>query len=112
MDGRCASTKPMAGKQHPKGFGVDLPSQERGGVEAAPAVAMRRFETQVNGGRYGAWGEDGVGELEESVGPGVEAVVERATEGTSGVESVGGVHGVPIMHSPTALSALFTCQQG
>ena len=45
-------------------------------------------------------GEDGVGKLEEGVGPAVEAFVQRATES---LESIGGFHSVPIMHLPPAL---------
>ncbi len=44
--------------------------------------------------------EDGVGELEESVAPAVEAFVERVAEA---VESIGRFHDADIMHSPTAL---------
>jgi hypothetical protein len=61
-------------------LGVYLPSIQRG-VKAAPAAAMRRFEAQVNGRRNGVRGEDGVCELEEGIGPAVEAFVERVTEG-------------------------------
>jgi len=42
---------------------------------------MRRFEAQVNGRWDGIRGEESIGEFEESVGPAVEAFVERATEG-------------------------------
>jgi hypothetical protein len=42
---------------------------------------MRCLEAQVNGRRDAIRGEEGVGELEEGVGPAVEAFVERATEG-------------------------------
>jgi len=70
----------MAGDQSPQGFGVYLPSIQRG-VEAAPAAAMRRLEAQVGGGREGICTEESVGEFEESVGPAVEAFVERVTEG-------------------------------
>ena len=51
-------------------------------------------------------GEDGVGELEESVCPAVEAFVERAAEGA---KSIGRFHGVPIMHLPRAFRIL--CRQ-
>jgi hypothetical protein len=44
-------------------------------------------------------GEDGVGELEESVGSVVEAFVKRVAEA---VESIGWFHDAPIMHSPSA----------
>jgi hypothetical protein len=50
-------------------------------VEAAPAATMRRFEAQVSGRRNGIRGEEGVGELGESIGPTVEAFTERGTEG-------------------------------
>jgi hypothetical protein len=50
-----------------------------------------------------ARGEDGVGEFEEGVAPGGQTFVERAAEG---VESVGGIHNVLIMHSPIALRML------
>jgi hypothetical protein len=70
----------MAGDHSPQGFGVDAPSPKRG-VKAAPAAAMRCFEAQVNGGGGAIRGEESIGELEEGVGPAVEAFVERATEG-------------------------------
>jgi hypothetical protein len=47
--------------------------------------------------------EDGVGELEESVCPAVEALLERAAEG---LESIGRFHGVPIMHPPRSFRIL------
>ncbi len=100
-DRRCSAPgKRIAGDQIAQGFSVDPSSPERG-VKAAPAAAMRRFEAQVNGRRGGTVrGEDGVGELEESVAPAVEAFVERAAEA---VESIGRFHDAPIMHWPTAL---------
>ncbi len=52
--------------------GVYLPSIQSG-VKANPAATMRRFEAQVNGRRDDIRGEEGVGELEESIGPTVEA---------------------------------------
>ena len=65
---------------------------------------MRGLKAQVNGRRYGAVdGEDGVGELEESVAPGVETLIEGVTEA---VESVGRFHDEHIMHSPKALRTL------
>ena len=70
----------MAGEQFPQGFSVDAPSIQCG-VKAAPAATMRRFEAQVNGRRNSIRGEEGVGELEERIGPTVEAFVERVTEG-------------------------------
>jgi hypothetical protein len=61
---------------------------------------MRRLEAQVNGRRDGrVRTEDGVGELEEGVAPGVEALVERAAEA---LESIGRFHDAPIMHPPPA----------
>jgi hypothetical protein len=84
VDGRCcsASSKRMAGEQGPQGFGVYVPSIQRG-VKAAPAATMRRLEAQMNGRRNGGVrSEQSVGELEESIGPAVEAFVERVTEGT------------------------------
>ena len=89
----------MAGEQPPQSFGVD-PSPIQRGVEAAPAATMRCLEAQVNGRRDGGVrSEDGVGELEESVAPAVEAFVERVAEA---VESIGRFHDAPIMHSPRA----------
>ena len=57
------------------------------------------------GGGRGATvcGKDGIGELEESVGPAVEAFVERAAEG---LESIGRFHDAPIMHSPRVFRIL------
>jgi hypothetical protein len=70
----------MAGEQLSESFEV-YPSLPERGVEAAPTPTMRRLEAQVNGRRYGAaGGEDGVGELEESVTPGVEAFIEGVAE--------------------------------
>ena len=43
--------------------------------------------------------EDGVGQFEEGVAPGVEALVERAAEA---LESIGRFHDAPIMHPPPA----------
>ena len=77
---RSAPSKRIAGEQSPQSFGVDAPSPERG-TEAAPAAAMRRFETQVNGRRDAIGTEESIGELEEGVGPAVKAFVERAMEG-------------------------------
>ena len=68
---------------------------------------MRRFEAQVDGRRDGIRGEEGVGELEESIGSTVEAFVERVPEGAQSVESVRGFHGAPIMHSPAAFRILY-----
>jgi hypothetical protein len=61
---------------------------------------MRRLEAQVNGRRDGrVRTEDGVGQFEEGVAPGVEALVERAAEA---LESIGRFHDAPIMHPPPA----------
>ncbi len=68
-------------------------------LEAAPAATMRRLEAQVDRRRDGVRGEEGVGELEKSIGSTVEAFVERVAET---VESIGRFHDAPIMHSPTA----------
>jgi hypothetical protein len=54
-------------------------------------------------------GEDGAGELEEGVGPAMEAFVERATEGT---KSIGMFHGVPIMHPPEPSASFATSGVG
>jgi hypothetical protein len=71
----------MADEQFPQSFGTYPPSIQ-GGVKAAPAATMRCFEAQVNGRRNGGVRtEEGVGEFEESIGPAVEAFVERVTEG-------------------------------
>jgi hypothetical protein len=51
-------------------------------------------------------GEDGVGELEESVSPAVEAFVERAAED---LQSIWRLHGAPIMRSPRAFRVF--CRQ-
>jgi hypothetical protein len=63
---------------------------------------MGNLEAQVNGRRDAIGGEESIGEFEESIGPRVKAFVEGATEGGQSMESVGGLHNVPIMHSPTA----------
>jgi hypothetical protein len=90
----------MAGEQPPQGFGVD-PSPPERRVKAAPSATMRCLEAQVNRRREGGVRtEDGVGELEESVGSVVEAFVKRVAEA---VESIGWFHDAPIMHSPRAL---------
>jgi len=75
-DGRSfASSEWVTGEQLPQGFGVD-PSSVQSGIKAPPAASMRRLEAQVNGRGDDVGGEDGVGELEESVGPAVETFVE------------------------------------
>ncbi len=47
-------------------------------------------------------GEESIGEFEESIGPTMEAFVEGLTKGGQSMESVGGLHNVPIMHSSRA----------
>ena len=70
------------------------------GVEAAPSATMGRLlEAEVDGGRYGVCAEEGVGKVEESIGPTVEALVERVAEGA---KSVVRFHDATIMHSPAA----------
>ena len=49
-------------------------------------------------------GEEGVGEFEESVGPAMEAFIERAAEA---VENVVGFHDASIMPSPNASRILY-----
>ncbi len=63
---------------------------------------MGRLEAEVDGGRYGVCAEEGVGKVEESIGPTVEALVERVAEGAKGVKSVVRFHDATIMHSPAA----------
>ena len=95
-----------AGQKLPQGFVVDTSAIQRC-VEAAPAATVRRLEAQVGRRRSGAVRtEDGVGKLEESVCPAVEAFVERAAEG---LESIWRFHGVTIMHPPRAFRIL--CRQ-
>jgi hypothetical protein len=67
---------------------------------------MRRLEAQVSGRRDSAavGGEDGIGELEESVFPALKAFVQRATEGA---KSIGRFHDAPIMRSPRAFRILW-----
>jgi len=55
-------------------------------VEAAPAAAMGRSEAQVRWRRNHPRCEEGIAELEERVGPAVEATVERVSESAQGVE--------------------------
>jgi hypothetical protein len=100
LDGCLAPGERMAGEQPPQGFGVD-PSPPERRVKAAPSATMRCLEAQVNRRREGGVRtEDGVGELEESVAPGVEAFVERVAEA---MESIGRFHDGHIMPSPRAL---------
>lgn len=68
VDGRrFASGERMVGEQISQGLGVE-PSTAQCIVEAAPAAAVGRFETQVDRRRYRLRGEDSVGDLEEGVG--------------------------------------------
>jgi hypothetical protein len=78
---RAAEGEWMAGEQPSQSFGVD-PSPVQRSVKAAPSTTIRCLEAQVNGRRdSGVRSEDGVGQFEESVGSGMEAFVERVTEG-------------------------------
>ena len=68
--------KRMTGEKLPQGFGVD-PSAVQRGVKAAPAATVRGLEAQVSRRRNGAVrSEHRVAELEEGVGPAMEAFVE------------------------------------
>jgi hypothetical protein len=82
VDGRgcSAANEGMADEQFPQSFGIYLSSIQRG-VKAASAATVRCFEAQVNGRRNVIRSEEGIGEFEESIGPTVEAFVERVTEG-------------------------------
>ena len=93
----------MRGEQPTQRLGID-PSPVQRGVEAAPTTTVRCLEAQVDGGRDGVGGEDGVGEFEEGVGSALETFVERAAEA---VESVVGFHDAPIMHSPRVPRILY-----
>jgi hypothetical protein len=94
----------MADEQLAQALRVDA-STGQSRVEAAPSAPVGGLEAQVHGRRSGSVrAEDGVGKLEEGVGPGVEAFVERAAEG---LESIGRrFHDVPIMHLPRAFRIL------
>jgi hypothetical protein len=94
-----------SGEQVAQGLGV-YGSMGQSGVEAAPSATMGRLEAEVDGRRYGLGGEEGVGKVEESVGPTVEALVERVAEGAKGVKSVVRFHDALIMHSLTAYRTL------
>jgi hypothetical protein len=94
----------VAGEQAPQSLGVD-PSPVQSGVEAAPATLMRCLEAQMYGRGESVSGEEGVGEFEESVGPAMEAFIERAAEA---VENVVGFHDASIMPSPNASRILYT----
>jgi membrane-associated protease RseP (regulator of RpoE activity) len=98
---RFAPGKRMADEQFPQGFSVDASSPE-GSIKAAPAAAMGNLEAQVNGRRDAIGGEESIGKVEESIGPAMEAFVERLTEGGQSMESVCGLHNVLIMHLPRA----------
>jgi len=93
----------VAGEQAPQSLGVD-PSPVQSGVEAAPATLMRCLEAQMYGRGESVSGEEGVGEFEESVGPAMEAFIERAAEA---VETVVGFHDASIMPSPNASRILY-----
>jgi hypothetical protein len=95
IDGRVRSFERVADEQVPQSLGVD-PSAIQRGVEATPAATVRCLKTQMNWGRDGVGGEEGVGDLEEGVGSAVEAIVERAAEAA---KSVVGIHDAFIMHS-------------
>jgi hypothetical protein len=88
----------MADEQLAQELRVDTPMRQ-GRVWASPSAPVCGLEAQVDGRRGGSVRvEDGVGELEEGVGPAVEAFVERAAEGS---ESIGRrFHGEPIMRPP------------
>ena len=104
VDGSCsAPCERMADEQVAQDLGVDT-STGQSRIEASPSAPVRGLEAQVDGRRSGSVrGEDGVGELEEGVGPAVEAIVERTAEV---VESIGRFHDVPIMRSPRGLRIL------
>jgi hypothetical protein len=63
---------------------------------------MGWLEAEMNGGRNGLGGEKRVGDVEESIGPAVETLVERGAERAKGVKSIEGFHDAPIMHSPAS----------
>jgi hypothetical protein len=66
----------MTAEELAQGLGID-PSAVQRGVKAAPAATVRGLEAQVSRRRNGAVrGEHRVGELEEGVGPAMEAFVE------------------------------------
>jgi hypothetical protein len=77
IDGRCsAPSERMAGEQIAQDLRIDT-SMRQSRVEASPSASVRRLEAQMDRRRDGGVRtEDGVGELEESVGSVVEAFVE------------------------------------
>ncbi len=94
-----------SGEQVAQSLGV-YSSMRQGGVEAAPPATMGGLEAEVYGGRNDLGGEECVGEVEESVGPTVETLVERVAERAKGVKSIEGFHNATIMHSPAASRTL------
>jgi len=100
IDGRSsAPSERMAGEQIAQDLRIDT-SMRQSRVEASPSAPVRGLEAQMDRRRdSGVRTEDGVGELEESVGSVVEAFVKRVAEA---VESIGRFHDAPIMHSPSA----------
>jgi hypothetical protein len=88
----------MAGEQIAQDLRIDT-SMRQSRVEPSPSAPVRGLEAQVDRRRGGIRTEDGVGELEESVGSVVEAFVERVAEA---VERIGRLHVAPIMHSQRA----------
>jgi hypothetical protein len=79
----------MAGEQIAQDLRIDT-SMRQSHVEASPSAPVRGLEAQMDRRRGGpVRGEDGVGELEESVGSVVEAFVKRVAEA---VESIGWFH--------------------
>jgi len=59
---------------------------------SAPSATMGRLKAEVDGGRDGVCGEESVREVEEGVGPTVQALVERVAERAKGVKSIGRFH--------------------
>jgi hypothetical protein len=62
------------------GFFLDASSAQRS-VEAAPTATVRGLEAQMYWRRRDASREDGIGELEERIGPALETLVEGISEG-------------------------------
>ena len=85
----------MSGEQVAQGPSVDPPAAQ-GGVEAAPAPAVRGRQAQVDRRGDRTSGEKRIGQIEERVGSLIEASVERAAEGVQRIEGLGrGVHDDP-----------------
>ena len=84
VDRRVRPFEWVVDEQVPQSLGVD-PSAIQRGVEATPAATVRCLETQMDWGRDSVSGEEGVGDLEEGIGPVVEAIVERAAEAAKSV---------------------------